>query len=56
MHQYHWNKVRGTRCQVLKPRNEYKHKQNNCDSSKPGYVQLSNGLIQSGETYHTFAV
>ena len=56
MHQYHWNEVRGTHCQVLKARNEYAHEQNNCDSSEPGYVQLSNGLIQSCETCHTFAV
>ena len=41
---------------MLKAHNGYVHKQNNCDSGEPGYVQLSNGLIQSCETCHTFAV
>ena len=45
--QYYWNEARRTCCQVPKARNEYVHKQNNCDSSD---VHLSNSLIQSHET------
>ena len=54
--QYYWNDARRTCCQVPKARNEYTHEKNNCDSGEPGDVHLSNGLIQSCETWHAFTV